>query len=394
MQISVDALSSPSEKSMWKKEKLSKSALIEHVHLLKPDLRLLSIVPTFKCDCRCKFCHIWGDRGWAHSDPTASKSIDLSMLTNFILDALKQNGKPFFAFLTGGEPLLYNEIDALLAFLSHHGIKPIIATNGSKTSKHAESIVRNAFVLSTSLDGPPTVHNSARQHHNVFEKACDGIEQIIKAKQRLKSATPFVAVNCVLSKYNTEHVASFWSVLKDRFKHLNVNFAFETMAPRDTNSIAINFEPVLFTTKKKGRLYSRQITKTFGIDVSSAWEGFCSENIIDDVTELTQFLSTLWEESCVDTSRFVDLASFFENLDNVFGRVRCRAPWHELRIRPNGNTYFCPDFPDYCLGNIAESSFSDLWLGTKAKQFREMMQKRLLPVCNRCCRLFQDYEAF
>jgi radical SAM protein with 4Fe4S-binding SPASM domain len=110
-----------------------------------------------------------------------------------------------------------------------------------------------------------------------------------------------------------------------------------------------------------------------------------------DPTALQTKLEELWKGEGIDYSNFVDLREYYGDSENVFGRSRCLAPWHELTIRENGDVYPCMDLPDYLLGNILESNFTDIWEGVRANRFRELLKTRRLWSCNRCRRLFTHF---
>ncbi len=42
------------------------------------------------------------------------------------------------------------------------------------------------------------------------------------------------------------------------------------------------------------------------------------------------------------------------------------------------------DFPDYCFGNVRESTIEEVWNGKAAERFRERRRSGPLPVCHRC----------
>ncbi len=54
---------------------------------------------------------------------------------------------------------------------------------------------------------------------------------------------------------------------------------------------------------------------------------------------------------------------------------------------------FCPDYPDYTLGSLADHSFEELWEGERAKAFRALIRERSLPLCGRCCWLYLSGET-
>ena len=68
----------------------------------------------------------------------------------------------------------------------------------------------------------------------------------------------------------------------------------------------------------------------------------------------------------------------------VFGSDRCKSPWYEVTVVPDGSVTPCMELS---MGNIHEESFSSIWNGPKFVHFRETILKRSFPYCIRCCGL-------
>jgi radical SAM protein with 4Fe4S-binding SPASM domain len=141
-----------------------------------------------------------------------------------------------------------------------------------------------------------------------------------------------------------------------------------------------------------GKKYISELDKYFSHTEPSNWSSFKEDNINLDSKLINKKLNNLWDNAGVDSSQYIDIKEWFYNISNTFGRTRCLAPWRELRIRPNGDVYFCPDLYDYSIGNISESSFKEIWEGDKADKFRNVLRYRLLSMCNRCCDLYTDFK--
>jgi len=59
--------------------------------------------------------------------------------------------------------------------------------------------------------------------------------------------------------------------------------------------------------------------------------------------------------------------------------------WYFAQVEPDGEVCFCGDFPDYFIGNVRQSPFTEIWTGPRARAFREKLRREPLPVCARCC---------
>ena len=70
--------------------------------------------------------------------------------------------------------------------------------------------------------------------------------------------------------------------------------------------------------------------------------------------------------------------------------VACNKPWEGLLVNSNGTVRFCC-FMLGTLGNLNESTFSELWNGPKAQEMRRAFLKEDEPTECRMCPLIHDY---
>ena len=83
-----------------------------------------------------------------------------------------------------------------------------------------------------------------------------------------------------------------------------------------------------------------------------------------------------------------DVPSYFSDFGNTFGHDLCPVAWYFAQVQPDGAVAFCGDFPDYMLGNVRRTPFTEIWHGERATAFRHKLAREPLPVCNRCCGSF------
>ena len=373
---------------------LSNEKLVEHVQNLVPEIRQLTIFPSELCNYRCKMCHIWGETGWALKEPqkVIGEQLDINAIKRFVDEVLVVN-KKVGVIITGGEPMLYKHFEELVKYLRSKKLTIFLLTNGSLIRDNMASIIQNVIGMNISLDGPEEFHDSIRGKGS-FNNVCENIELLIKEKRKSGRMFPYINIAMSVSKYNYRSIKDFLKVLRERFKDADIILHNSKNPWAKRRDLSVSFQPLLFTTREKGSQYAAEMKEFLDCDVSTAWEGFAEDSIDIDTGALKNDLEELWRAEGIDYSEFVDLNEYFNNIENVFGRSKCLAPWHELAIRRTGDVYSCVDFPDYKLGNICESSFKDIWEGDRANKFRDLLKKRNLAVCNRCCRMFADKESF
>lgn len=373
---------------------LGGTALVEHVQNLKPTIKQLTLFPSEMCNYRCSFCHIWGETGWALKEPQRAirEQLDIDVLKGFLHDVTEVN-KNLSVIITGGEPMLYKHFTELVEYLRSRKANIYLLTNGSLIKKQVQFIMENIVAMNISIDGPEEFHDSIRGKGS-FKTICENIDALIEEKRRRKKMFPFINITMVLSKYNYHSIKDFLGALRERFKDANVVLHDSKNPWLKRRDLSVNFAPLLFTTQERGLAYAAQMKEHLNCDVSAGWQGFVEEDIGIDTLALKKDLEEIWESEGVDTSSFVDIHEYFTDIDNVFGRTKCVAPWHEMVIRRTGEVYPCVDLPDYKYGNIYENSFQEMWEGERATQFREYLKTTNLMMCNRCTRMFADKESF
>lgn len=380
---------------MWTKAgDLSNDKLVEYVQDLKPELRQLTIFPSELCNYRCKMCHIWGETGWALKEPkkVINEQLEIGVIKSFVEQILQVQRK-FNVIITGGEPLLYKDFEELLLFLRSKKLMVYLNTNGSMLKKNIPLILDNIITVHISLDGPQEFHDLVRGK-NSFDTICDNIEALLQEKKRLKRMFPYIYLNMVLLPSNYKSAKDFMKILRERFKDWNIVLQSSTSPWKKGSDMTVVFSPLLYTTRDRANKYISEMKEFLDCDVSPAWEGFVEDSIDLDAGLLKKELEELWSSEGIDYSNFINLQDYYTDIDQMFGRSKCLAPWHEITVRRNGDAYLCVDFPDYTIGNIYEASFKEIWEGERASRFRELLRKRNLMVCNRCCRIFADKESF
>jgi len=132
------------------------------------DRRVVHLHPSSFCNLFCKHCY-------SSSGPNIKNHLDVKLLIK-TLKIMWSEGYTVLS-LSGGEPLLYNNIEMLLKEAKKIGFKINIITNGAPVNEKNIGLVKDYINLTAvSLDGPPELHNYMRNNKNAFyfaEKAID-----------------------------------------------------------------------------------------------------------------------------------------------------------------------------------------------------------------------------
>lgn len=110
----------------------------------------MTMALTYRCNLRCRYCQIWKDAEAELSTRQVLTAID--ELTDAGMCRLG---------LTGGEPLLRDDIATVVSHAVDRGLFTSIFTNGALVPEHLPTVRQLSAVL-ISLDGPQEVHDAMR----------------------------------------------------------------------------------------------------------------------------------------------------------------------------------------------------------------------------------------
>jgi MoaA/NifB/PqqE/SkfB family radical SAM enzyme len=139
---------------------------------------------TYRCNLRCRYCQIWREAGEELSTGEVLAAIDE------LCDAgMCRLG------LTGGEPLLRDDIGAIIDHAKRRGLFTSVFTNGALVRDQLHAL-RTVDVVLLSLDGPRKVHDRLRG---------DGaFESTIEALELLRAEGVPIWTNTVITRHNTD----------------------------------------------------------------------------------------------------------------------------------------------------------------------------------------------
>ena len=141
---------------------------------------------TFKCNQRCAYCGIYNDK----RDEMTTEQI-YNMIDEFVEIGTSRLS------ITGGEPLLRNDLPSVVHHARNQGLFVSLATNASLVSRDIDRL-SEANSINVTLDGPEPIHDRQRGEGN-FKKVLTAIELI-----RNKGIP--IYVNSVITKYNCTHI--------------------------------------------------------------------------------------------------------------------------------------------------------------------------------------------
>lgn len=158
---------------------------------------------TARCNMNCLHCG---------SDCSRESSFPDMPLSDFLssLDTIKYKPPFFTVVLTGGEPLLRNDIELCGREIRSHGANWSMVTNGYLYDKERHNSLLNAGLgaLTISLDGLEENHNWLRNSSDSFFKADTAI-RLAAGSSRLS----FDVVSCI-NRRNVNELLSLYNYLR------------------------------------------------------------------------------------------------------------------------------------------------------------------------------------
>lgn len=160
--------------------------------------RMIDLQITSRCNLNCKFCD------GAPKDIADTPFSDVRK----VIDKLKKSNVKRIV-ITGGEPLLYNEIDNLIEYIKNMDIEIYLSTNGYFLEKHIDTIINNVSCIGLPLDA------SSPKICELMTRKENQISTTLKAIEIIKSKKPniVVKVGTVVSKINIDEIDKIYNLL-------------------------------------------------------------------------------------------------------------------------------------------------------------------------------------
>lgn len=296
---------------------------------------------TLRCNLNCRHCGSSCGPKDILKDELSEKEIKKA----FFDIAQSFNPKKIMVAVTGGEPLLRQDVFEVMKYASDLGFTWGMVTNGMLiTPKTIEKMKWSKMaVVSVSLDGLKENHNWLRNNETAFERTIEGIKLLVNSK----AFSIVEAITCV-NKRNIKELENIY----DLCSKLNVtNWRLFSICP--IGRAKDNAE--LFLTGPELRYLLDFIKEK---RVASALPSFGGPK----KNKKRKLKISFCEEG------FLGLEYEGETRDQLF---RCLAGVVIASILYNGDIGACPILPreHTTQGNVRKDNFADVWK-TKYKIFR------------------------
>jgi cytosylglucuronate decarboxylase len=113
--------------------------------------------------------------------------------------------------ITGGEPLLHDDIGAIVRTFAQQGLLVSLITNGSRLAQMSDVLTTEGLSqVIVSLDGRGAAHDRFRDHPGLFDAAVKGIETIRRIAPNVRTR-----VNTVIGPHNMDELLPIYQLLCD-----------------------------------------------------------------------------------------------------------------------------------------------------------------------------------
>jgi MoaA/NifB/PqqE/SkfB family radical SAM enzyme len=130
--------------------------------------RIVQIHPTLRCNLTCRHCY-------STSGPREQSRLDPLPLCDALADAAAIGYEA--VGVAGGEPLMYDGLDEVLAHARSCGLRTAVTTNGTLlTRQRLARLVPHLNLVAVSIDGPPALHNQMRGSATAFARVVSALE--------------------------------------------------------------------------------------------------------------------------------------------------------------------------------------------------------------------------
>ena len=294
---------------------------------------------TRRCNLACAHCYISAG-SWHAAESELSTDECLRILDQ----VLEVNSSPML-ILTGGEPLLREDLEVLARRASDAGATVVVGTNGTRlTDGRIESLkdagVRGVAVSVDSLDA---------RYHDRFRHGEGSLEQTMAAVERLRAHRLDFVVQTSLTRGNRDEIADLaaWAA--------------------DAGAVSFNLYFLVATGRAEGMK---------GLEPDE------NEAVLRELVELEErFRGRMMVRSKCQPQLMRHAVEADGDSPLLNYQTRCPCGVHYCRITPEGKVTPCPYMP-VVAGDLSTTPFRQIWESSPV--FTELRSGELGGRCGRC----------
>ncbi|MEM6751295.1 MAG: radical SAM protein [Planctomycetota bacterium] len=353
---------------VWRNRKYLTPIKVANIGLVNLELALkrervfglpydVKIEPTNICNTRCQLCPtgigLKGRRKGRMDFETFRKLIDAWKWRLFKVD-----------LSMWGDPLVAPDIYKMIRYTHDRGIWTYISSNlhafkierrkqkdGTLEDKDdATKIIESGLDMMTcSLHGASQDTFQIYQPGKDFGSTLDKVRHLVETKKRLKSLTPVIQLNFVVTKHNEHEIDRFRALAEELdcrpvFSTASVNMRFQD---RDKKLVSLGLSPELKAKKVRDHL--------------DAWLPQDDNYVLPQYQEIRKTGEVRGERYNGDKP------------------IACDWPWRQTVVNWDGQVVTCCGSfePEFDMGSAFETSFRKVWNNEKYRLARRSFKKKL-----------------
>ncbi len=305
--------------------------------------KIISWNTTFRCNLKCSHCYLNAQGNSGIEELTTQEGKNL-------INQIVKVSKPIL-ILSGGEPLLREDIFELVSYATAMGLRVTMGTNGTLIDDGLAEKLLNAGIrkLAISIDSSePSIHNNLRGNQNAWLQAIEGIKACIRNGVG-------VQVNLTVTQQNYADIDNILTISKA----LGVrDFHVFFLVPTGRGKTIKDISPLMY------------------------------EKMLKEILKKYSNGHLVVKPTCAP--QFMRVASQMGLETNSWSRG-CIAGLSYCRIYPSGEVTPCPYLP-ITLGNVKQKEFREIWNNSpilvKLRNFDNLKGKcricRYREVCGGC----------
>ncbi|NOY70663.1 MAG: 12,18-didecarboxysiroheme deacetylase [Deltaproteobacteria bacterium] len=157
---------------------------------------------TRQCNLKCIHCYAKADSGKAENELSTAEGMAL-------IDDLAEMGAPVL-LLSGGEPLMREDMPDLAAYAVKKGMRAVISTNGTLISPEKAKILKEIGLsyVGISIDGTSEINDRFRGINGAFSAALKGVKNC-------QAAGIKVGLRFTINRFNVDEIPALFDILEE-----------------------------------------------------------------------------------------------------------------------------------------------------------------------------------
>jgi radical SAM protein with 4Fe4S-binding SPASM domain len=300
---------------------------------------------TARCNLACPHCYISAG-AWRSSGDDLSTD-DCRRIADQILEV---NPAPMFV-LSGGEPLVRDDLEEIARHATDAGATVVVGTNGTLLTDERIESLKEAGVRGVAV----SVDSLRPEYHDRFRRGGGALEQTVAAVDRLREHRLDFVVQTTLTRANRDEVPELveWSAEK--------------------GAVCFNLYFLVGTGRGEGMSSDERLT---GLEPEE------NEEVLTELADLQrEHRGRLMIRSKCQPQLMRHVHDRDPESPLLNYRTRCPCGVHYCRITPEGKVTPCPYLPEVA-GDLSEATFGEIWRGSPL--FRRLREGSLGGKCGRC----------